>query len=138
LFINLWIGRNFTFYPGVKIPRSISGPLDNFSSFQYDNYLQEIKKTVKCTRYPLQEISNRIKEKQNIYNQHTNHCHNKVPYVFNKEIKHNIPNPFFDITALLDQKLILNYSNITINTSNEKDKCITRMLLDNFFVFVEK
>jgi len=43
----------------------IHGPLDNFSSFQYENYLQEIKKTVKCARYPLQEISNRIKEKQN-------------------------------------------------------------------------
>jgi hypothetical protein len=65
----------------------IHGPLDNFSFFQYENYLQE--------------ISNRIKEKQNIYNQHTNHCHNEVPYVFHKEIKHNIPNPFYDIKPFL-------------------------------------
>jgi len=35
---------------------NIHGPLDNFSSFQYENYLQEIKKTIKCSKYPLQEI----------------------------------------------------------------------------------
>jgi len=97
---------------------------------------KKLKKTVKCARYPLQEISNRIKEKQDIFNQHTNYCHNEVPYVFIKEIKHNTTNPFFDITAQLYQKLILNYSNITINISNEKDKCI--MLLDNSLVFVEQ
>lgn len=101
----------------------IHGPLDNFSSFQYESYLQE--------------ISNRIKEKQDIINnQHTNHCHDEVSYVFMKELRHNIPNPFFDITAQLYQKLILNYSNITINISNDKDKCI--MLLDNSLVFVEQ
>lgn len=115
---------------------TIHGPLDNFSSFQYEHYLQEIKKTVKCAKYPLQEISNRIKEKQNIYNQHTNHIHNESSYVFINKINQNIPNPFFDITAQLYQKLILNYSNITINISNEKDKCI--MLLDKSLVFVEQ
>jgi len=72
------------------------GPLDNFSFFQYENYLQEIKKTVKYAKYPLQEISNRIKEKQIINNQHTNHINNESP------------NPFFNITAQLYQKSILN------------------------------
>jgi len=114
----------------------IHGPLDNFSSFQYENYLQEIKKTIKCAKYPLQEISNRIKEKQEISNLHTNHSHNLAPYVFIKEIKYNISNPFFDITAQLYEKLVLNYSNITINTVNEKDKCL--MLIDNSLVFVEQ
>lgn len=41
----------------------LHGPLDNFSSFPYENYLQEIKNMIKCAKYPLQEISNRIKEK---------------------------------------------------------------------------
>lgn len=44
----------------------IHGPLDNFSCFRYENYLQEIKKPIKSIKYPLQEIFNRIMEKQKI------------------------------------------------------------------------
>lgn len=45
----------------------IHGPLDNFSCFCYENYLQEFKKSVKCGQYPIHEIFNRIKEKQKIF-----------------------------------------------------------------------
>lgn len=49
----------------------IHGPLDNFSYFQYENYLGEIKKSIKSVKYPLHEVFNRIIEKQNIlYGKH--------------------------------------------------------------------
>lgn len=53
----------------LHLPRfvKIHGSLDNFSCFKYENYLQEIKKSIKSAKYPLQEITNRIKEKQNIF-----------------------------------------------------------------------
>jgi hypothetical protein len=34
------------------------GPFDNFSSFRYENYLQEIQKSIKSAKYPLQETYN--------------------------------------------------------------------------------
>ncbi|VVC34184.1 Hypothetical protein CINCED_3A013460 [Cinara cedri] len=40
------------------------GPLDSFSCFKYENYLQEIKFSIKCSRYALPEIFNRIIEKE--------------------------------------------------------------------------
>jgi hypothetical protein len=53
----------------LHLPRfvKIHGSLDNFSCFKYEKYLQEIKKSIKSVKYPLQEITNRIKEKQNIF-----------------------------------------------------------------------
>ncbi|XP_022176620.1 uncharacterized protein LOC111038013 [Myzus persicae] len=44
----------------------IHGPLDKFSAFKFENYLQIIKKTVHNSKYPLQGVYNRILE-QNIY-----------------------------------------------------------------------
>lgn len=41
-------------------------PLDNFDCFKFENYLQEIKKSIKSTKYILQEINNRIIEQQYI------------------------------------------------------------------------
>lgn len=45
----------------------ILGPLDNFSCFKYENYLQEIKFSIKSSKYCLQEVFNRISEKQNFF-----------------------------------------------------------------------
>jgi len=33
--------------------------LDNFSTFKYENYLQKLKKSMKCCRFPLDEILNK-------------------------------------------------------------------------------
>lgn len=48
----------------IHLPKyvKIHGSLDNFSSFRNENYLQELKKSVKPLKYPLQEVFNRIKE----------------------------------------------------------------------------
>jgi len=43
----------------------IHGALDAFSAFKYENYLQFIKKSCKNSRYPLQDIYNRIIEQVN-------------------------------------------------------------------------
>jgi len=40
------------------------GKLDNFSCFRYENYLQDLKKSIKSIKYSLQEIFNRIIENQ--------------------------------------------------------------------------
>jgi len=41
------------------------GPLDTFSAFKYENYLQFVKKISKNSKYPLQDTYNRIMEKIN-------------------------------------------------------------------------
>lgn len=40
----------------------IHGSLDNFSAFKFENCLQIMKKTVKNSKYPLQDVYNRIVE----------------------------------------------------------------------------
>jgi len=42
------------------------GSLENYSAFKFENYLQEFKKYIKCSRHPLQELYNHIKEKQSV------------------------------------------------------------------------
>lgn len=44
----------------------LHGPLDTFLVFKYENFLQKIKKFIKNSRYPLQEIYNRILEHNKI------------------------------------------------------------------------
>ncbi|KAE9526673.1 hypothetical protein AGLY_013321 [Aphis glycines] len=59
------------------------GPLDSFSAFRYENYLKELKKSMKCAKYPLQEVSNRIIEK---YNQINSSTASQIKYpLFQKE-----------------------------------------------------
>lgn len=41
----------------------IHGPLDAFSAFKFENYMSQLKKLLKNSRHPLQQIANRIKEK---------------------------------------------------------------------------
>ncbi|KYM95089.1 hypothetical protein ALC62_14272 [Cyphomyrmex costatus] len=45
------------------------GKLDNFSAFRFESYMSKIKRNLKNSRYPLQQIYNRITEERNlIYN----------------------------------------------------------------------
>ncbi|XP_031348209.1 uncharacterized protein LOC116174433 isoform X1 [Photinus pyralis] len=44
----------------------IFGPLDNFSSFKYENYMYKIKQKLKQSGRPLQQLRNRIKEEQEL------------------------------------------------------------------------
>jgi len=39
---------------------NLHGPLDNFSAFKYENYLKKLKTSMKCCRFPLAEIQNKV------------------------------------------------------------------------------
>lgn len=45
----------------------IHGPLDQFSCFKYENFLQKIKNLLKRGKYLFQELSNRLLEIQKSY-----------------------------------------------------------------------
>lgn len=42
------------------------GKLDNFSAFRFESYMSKIKRNLKNSRYPLQQIYNRITEERNL------------------------------------------------------------------------
>lgn len=42
------------------------GPLDNFSAFKYENYMQKLKSKLKSGARPLQQLINRITEEKHI------------------------------------------------------------------------
>jgi len=53
---------NYNVHSLIHLPfyAHLHGPLDNLSAFKYENYLQILKKSMKCCRYPLSEIQNKI------------------------------------------------------------------------------
>jgi len=78
----------------------IHGPLDKFSAFKFENFLQIIKKTVHSFKYPLQDIYNQILE-QNIY------LETNIKYpLLKKEIDFNY-SIHQDITATLYEQVLL-------------------------------
>jgi len=112
----------------------LHGPLDNFSCFRYENYLQEIKKSIKSIKYPLQEIFNRIVEKQKIYDTLPAQLHKIYP-VLSNEIIHSNPSPLFNINDKLFEKITLELTSTIINVLKEKDRYI--MLTNNTLVMVQ-
>lgn len=112
----------------------IHGPLDNFSCFRYENYLQQIKNCLKSTKYPLQETYNRLIEKQNIELSQEFELP-KIYTTFN-EIEHSIFSPLYTSNDKLFKKITLNYFKLTIDISKDKNKYL--ILNDNSLVLVEK
>jgi len=96
----------------------LHGPLDNFSSFRYENYLQYIKKSIKCIKYPLQEIYNRITEKQQLINNNLNLI--SLSPILCNEIDHQSL-PFLTISDKLYQKCIFECTKTTIDVYKEKN-----------------
>jgi hypothetical protein len=102
----------------------IHGPLNNFNCFPYENYLYDIKKSIKSIKHPLQEICNRIIEKQNVlYNELPFQLLSQSPTLSN-EIKYNTSSLLFKTTDTLFEKIILPIFNILINVLQEKDRNI--------------
>ncbi|KAF0722100.1 Uncharacterized protein FWK35_00032924, partial [Aphis craccivora] len=112
----------------------LHGPLDNFSCFRYENYLQEIKKSIKSIKYPLQEIFNRIVEKQKMYDTLPTQLHKIYPVLSNEIILSN-PSPLFNINDKLFEKITLELTSTIINVLKEKDRYI--MLTNNTLVMVQ-
>lgn len=95
----------------------LHGPLDNFSSFKYENYLQYQKYSLKSDKYPLQEVYNRIKEKQQLLNSKL-HLPSDFP-ILCYEITHQSLLPFINLSDKLFRKCKLKCT--TIDTNKEKD-----------------
>lgn len=87
----------------------IHGPLDNFSCFRYENYLQDLKKSIKSIKYLLQDIFNRIIEKQNLSDRLPSNLFTQYP-VLRNEVMLFVPSPFFKINDNLFKKLIITLS----------------------------
>jgi hypothetical protein len=98
----------------------LHGPLDNFSLFRYENYLQYMKKSLKSEKYPLQEVYNRIREKQQLLTSQLNVISNYP--IFSNEIDCHSHLPFISISDKLYSKCVLNVAKTIINMTNEKDK----------------
>lgn len=127
---------NYNIHSLIHLPRfvSIHGPLDNFSCFRYENYLHELKKSIKCSKHPLQEAFNRIKEKQKNIDNNLWPIHNI--FTLKNEFINNVHSPFFDLSANLYKQIVLNKLNITIDVTKEKDKFL--MLKNNNFIIVQQ
>ncbi|KAF0759173.1 Uncharacterized protein FWK35_00032138, partial [Aphis craccivora] len=106
----------------------LHGPLDNFSCFHCENYLQD------SIKYPLQEIFNRIAEKQKIYDTIPFKLHKEYP-VLSKEITCPSPSPLFKINDNIFEKITLEMTNTVINVLKEKDRYI--MFTNNTIVMVQ-
>lgn len=64
LFPNIYGEENVTYNVHVHIPYYVRlyGPLQSFSMFKFENYIQTIKKFVRKAQHPLQQIANRLNE----------------------------------------------------------------------------
>lgn len=101
------------------------GPLDNFSSFKFESFLYQIKKTVKFSRNPLPQIICRLKEKEHL---EAEHCNNTYPYLKNE--KENTVQINEHITCY--KTLVCKDFEIIINS---KDDCV--ILNDNSVLLVQ-
>lgn len=100
----------------------IHGSLDHFSCFKFENYLQELKKCIKSSKYPLQELTNRIFEKQK-------HSFSKKyeisnPVTIGNELNIQFFSYYLTLADKLYDKITLHDRKLSINVSKEKDKCI--------------
>lgn len=59
------LSHNFHNLIHLKSDVEAHGPLDNFSSFQYENYMQTILKSIRKPAHVLQQIGNRLAEESN-------------------------------------------------------------------------
>jgi len=93
----------------------IHGALDSFSAFKFENYLQFIKKSSKNSRYPLQDVYNRIIEQ---INAKTNNITFSYPI-----LKHELPYDKIlnnSITDILYEQIVL--EQFIVSSKHVKDK----------------
>lgn len=92
------------------------GVVDNFSAFKFENYLYTLKKTIKFSRYPLQQLLNRLAE-----NQDQNFTPEFVYPQLKNVISENVDMSNPDDHILCYRTLILDNFQIVLNN---RDNCI--------------
>ncbi|CAI6356411.1 unnamed protein product [Macrosiphum euphorbiae] len=120
---------NYNVHSLIHLPFFVlkHGPLESFSCFKYENLLQEIKKFMKCSRFPLQVVSNRIYEK---LDQIKNISQSKYPKLF-KELPKT---PHLSSDKVYEKVILKNVSTLNINSINNN----FIMLKNKDLVFVEQ
>lgn len=109
------------------------GPLDKFSCFKYENYLQEIKFSIKSSKYCLQEVFNSISEKQKLFL--VNPLELQYSVICEKEIENRSSSIHLKRTDKLYKTIVLNDLGMKINIIKECDKYVS--LKNNFIVKVK-
>jgi len=109
------------------------GPLDNFSCFKYENYLQEIKFSIKCSKYCLREVFNRIIEKQKMFLVIPLELQNFI--LCEKEIENRTSSIYFNQSDKLYKQIVINDLAMKISIIKENDKYVS--LKNNYIVKVK-
>ncbi|XP_060857763.1 uncharacterized protein LOC132935284 [Metopolophium dirhodum] len=112
---------NYNVHSLIHLPfyAHLHGSLDNYSSFKYENYLQILKKSMKCCRYPLSEIQNKIfaSEGEELMAVLTYDENNLIKSF---KINENISN----FGTIYYNQITLSSNNYVLSCSNPKDQCI--------------
>ncbi|VEN59027.1 unnamed protein product [Callosobruchus maculatus] len=103
------------------------GPLDNFSAFRFENYMAKIKRTLRKSDKPLQQLYNRYAEiEASVYEcKEERLCLQKV----------HTEGPLKSTEYSYTQYKICRYQNFYINCTNGKDNCF--MLKDGTTVIIQ-
>lgn len=96
---------------------SLYGPVDNFSAFKFENYLQKLKKKVKTCTKPLQQLVNRIYEENTLEEKTSEILTKKIWPII---IYQDIPNE----TDIESKKIkSLQYENFILKTKKKDSYC---------------
>jgi len=122
---------NYNVHSLIHLPffANLHGSLDNFSAFKYENYLQFLKKSMKCCKYPLSEIKNKIiaSEKEELLNISTDDNNILKSFKINEKIS--------NFSFIHYNQINLKSNNFVLSCSNPKDQCI--ILKNNDIVFIK-
>jgi len=97
----------------------INGWLDNFSCFKYENYVQEVKFSIKSSKYCLQEVYNRISKKQKLFLRDPLEL--QYSLLRGKEIENHTSSIHFNLTDKLYKAIVLNDLGIHTNIIKDSD-----------------
>lgn len=108
------------------------GPLDTFSSFRYENFMQKLKVLIKKDDKPLQQIAKRLQEIDN-YGIKSQHCKNI-------EVKISLKNKHANgpiINGCIIQYSVLKLEGMTFDINSKANNCceLTNgkiIIIDNF------
>lgn len=122
---------NYNVHSLIHLPffANLYGSLDNFSAFKYENYLQFLKKSMKCCKYPLSEIKNKIiaSEGEELLNISTDGNSLLKSFKINEKVS--------NFNFIHYNRINLKSNNFILSCSNPKDQCI--ILKNNDIVLIK-